>query len=146
MRSLISAASGALFGLGLLVSGMTDTAKVQGFLDLFGGWDPTLAFVLGGAVLPMVLVWRIAARRGVSASGEAFPPMPRQTLDARLLGGSVLFGAGWALAGFCPGPAIASLGWSGASGLTFVIAMAAGMIGLQAVERVRQRRAVFAAE
>lgn len=146
MRSLISAASGALFGLGLLVSGMTDTAKVQGFLDLFGDWDPTLAFVLGGAVLPMVLAWRIAARRGVSATGEAFPPMPRQTLDARLLGGSVLFGAGWALAGFCPGPALASLGWSGTGGLAFVVAMAAGMIGLQAVQRLRQHRAPVAAE
>ncbi|MCB1388062.1 MAG: hypothetical protein KDK12_02750 [Rhodobacteraceae bacterium] len=145
MRSWISAASGALFGLGLLASGMTDTAKVQGWLDLFGDWDPTLAFVLGGAVLPMMLAWRIAARRRTSAVGEAFPPMPRQTLDARLLGGSVLFGAGWALAGFCPGPAVASLGWSGAAGLTFVVAMAAGMIGLQAVQRVWQRRSAVTA-
>ena len=146
MRSAISAASGALFGLGLLVSGMTDTAKVQGWLDLFGAWDPTLAFVLGGAILPMLLAWRLAARRPVSAVGEPFPPAPRQTLDARLLGGSVLFGAGWALAGFCPGPALASLAWSGAGGLTFVLAMALGMIGLQAAQRVRLRRALVAAE
>ena len=145
MRSVISAASGALFGLGLLVSGMTDTAKVQGWLDLFGDWDPTLAFVLGGAILPMLVAWRVAARRPASAVGEPFPSMPRQTLDARLLGGSVLFGAGWALAGFCPGPAIASLAWSGLGGLTFVLAMALGMIGLQLVQRHVQRRAAVAA-
>lgn len=135
MRSWISAASGALFGLGLLVSGMTDTAKVQGFLDLAGNWDPTLAFVLGGAILPMIVAWRIAARRRSSAVGEPFPAMPAQTLDGRLLGGSVLFGAGWALAGFCPGPAVAALGWSGASGLTFVLAMLAGMLGLDWARR-----------
>lgn len=135
MRSWISAASGALFGLGLLVSGMTDTAKVQGFLDLAGNWDPTLAFVLGGAILPMALAWRLAARRRHSVTGEPFPPMPSQGIDGRLLGGSVLFGAGWALAGFCPGPAVAALGWSGASGLTFVLAMLAGMLGLDWARR-----------
>ncbi|WP_417627608.1 DUF6691 family protein [Pararhodobacter aggregans] len=135
MRSWISAASGALFGLGLLVSGMTDTAKVQGFLDLAGDWDPTLAFVLAGAILPMALAWRLAARRRRSVTGEPFPPMPSQGIDAPLLGGSVLFGAGWALAGFCPGPAVAALGWSGASGLTFVLAMLAGMLGLDWARR-----------
>lgn len=135
MRSVISAASGALFGLGLLVSGMTDTAKVQGWLDIAGDWDPTLAFVLGGAILPMLLAWRIAARRRTAISGEPIPAMPAQVIDTRLIGGSALFGAGWALAGFCPGPAIAALGWSGAGGLTFVLAMAGGMIALQAVER-----------
>ena len=128
MRLLISALSGALFGLGLLVSGMTDPSKVQGFLDLAGAWDPTLIFVLGGAILPMALAWRIAARRRTALDGSAFPPMPKQPIDARLLGGSVLFGAGWALAGFCPGPALASLGWSGSAGLTFTLAMAGGMI------------------
>ncbi|PTX00415.1 DUF6691 family protein [Pararhodobacter aggregans] len=135
MRPWISAASGALFGLGLLVSGMTDTAKVQGFLDLAGDWDPTLAFVLGGAILPMVLAWRLAARRPASVVGEPFPERPAAKIDAPLLGGSALFGAGWALAGFCPGPAVAALGWSGASGLTFVLAMLAGMLGLDWARR-----------
>lgn len=128
MRLVISALSGALFGLGLLVSGMTDPAKVQGFLDLAGAWDPTLIFVLGGAVLPMMLAWRIAARARRSLSGAAFPPAPASRIDARLVAGSVLFGAGWALAGFCPGPALASLGWSGVTGLSFTLAMAGGMI------------------
>lgn len=128
MRLFVSTLSGALFGLGLLVSGMTDPAKVQGFLDLAGAWDPTLIFVLGGAIVPMALAWRIAARRRTALDGSTFPPMPKQPIDARLLGGSVLFGAGWALAGFCPGPALASLGWSGASGFIFTLAMAGGMI------------------
>ncbi len=128
MRNLISAVSGGLFGLGLLISGMTDTAKVQGWLDLFGDWDPTLAFVLGGAILPMLLAWRIAARRKVSVTGVAFPTMPRQVIDGRLLAGSALFGAGWALAGFCPGPALASITWGGLGGLTFLLAMIGGMI------------------
>ncbi len=113
MRSVISAASGALFGLGLLVSGMTDTAKVQGWLDIAGDWDPTLAFVLGGAILPMLLAWRIAARRRTAISGEPIPAMPAQVIDTRLIGGSALFGAGWALAGFAP--ARRSPPWAGAA-------------------------------
>lgn len=135
MRLFVSSLSGALFGLGLLLSGMTDTAKVQGWLDIAGNWDPTLAFVLGGAILPMVLAWRIAARRRATIFGETIPPMPEQVIDARLLGGSALFGMGWALAGFCPGPAIAALAWSGLGGSAFVLAMITGMIGYQAVQR-----------
>lgn len=135
MRALVSAASGGLFGLGLLVSGMTDTAKVQGWLDVAGNWDPTLAFVLGGAILPMLLAWRIAARRGRAVLGDPIPERPAQVIDARLLGGSALFGSGWALAGFCPGPALASLGWSGIGGTVFVLAMAVGMIAWQAARR-----------
>jgi len=135
MRALVSAFAGGLFGLGLLVSGMTDTAKVQGWLDITGSWDPTLAFVLGGAILPMLVAWRIAARRKVAVLGTVIPPMPEQTLDARLTGGSVLFGGGWALAGFCPGPAIAALGWSGTGGAVFVLAMIGGMIAYQLVQR-----------
>lgn len=137
MRNLISAVSGGLFGLGLLISGMTDTAKVQGWLDLFGNWDPTLAFVLGGAILPMLLAWRIAARRKVSVVGEVFPAMPEPLIDSRLLTGSVLFGAGWALAGFCPGPAIASVTWGGVGGVVFLIAMIGGMLASQALGKRR---------
>lgn len=135
MRLLVSALSGALFGLGLLVSGMTDTAKVQGWLDLAGSWDPTLAFVLGGAMLPMLIAWRIAARRRRALSGDAFPALPEQVLDTRLLAGSALFGAGWALAGFCPGPAIAALGWSGLGGTVFALAMIAGMVAYALLPR-----------
>jgi uncharacterized membrane protein YedE/YeeE len=128
MRNLSAIFAGGLFGLGLLVSGMTDTAKVRAWLDITGDWDPTLAFVLGGAALPMIFVWRIAAKLKVSVSGTPMPPMPRQLIDARLVGGSSLFGIGWALSGFCPGPAIASASFGGSSGLIFIVSMVVGMI------------------
>ncbi|WP_323042381.1 DUF6691 family protein [Gemmobacter sp.] len=126
-RNLFAALAGGLFGLGLLLSGMTDTTKVQGWLDIFGAWDPTLAFVMGGAILPMAVAWRIAARRRVAVLGTALPGAPVQQLDARLITGSLLFGAGWGLAGLCPGPAIASIGFGGIGGLVFLLAMMAGM-------------------
>lgn len=135
MRTLVSVASGALFGLGLMLSGMTDTTKVQGWLDLFGDWDPTLAFVLGGALLPMLLAWRIAARRRTALSGAPFPAVPGLPIDRQLLAGSALFGVGWALAGFCPGPAIAALAWGGTGTTVFVLAMAGGMLAFNLVQR-----------
>jgi uncharacterized membrane protein YedE/YeeE len=125
---LIAFVAGALFGAGLLVSGMTDTLKVQGFLDLAGAWDPTLAFVMGGAILPMALAWRIAARRSASFLGQPLPDRPPVRLDAQLLWGSALFGAGWALVGFCPGPAIATLSFGGTGTIVFFISMVAGML------------------
>ena len=127
MRLLFSALSGALFGLGLLVSGMTDTTKVQGWLDLFGDWDPTLAFVLGGAVLPMTVAWAWMERRGSSLLGSPVPIPAKSDVDRPLVIGSMLFGAGWALVGLCPGPAMASLSYGGTSGVVFLIAMIAGM-------------------
>lgn len=126
-RNLFSALAGGLFGLGLLLSGMTDTTKVQGWLDIFGAWDPTLAFVMGGAILPMAVAWRIAARRRVAVLGTPLPAPPVQRLDARLITGSLLFGAGWGLAGLCPGPAMASISFGGIGGLVFLLAMMAGM-------------------
>ena len=128
MRLFCSLLAGALFGAGLLISGMVDTAKVQGFLDIFGAWNPTLAFVLGGAMLPMAVAWRVAAGRSTSALGTPFPQMPPARFDTRLIAGSVLFGMGWALVGFCPGPAFASLSFGGAGGLVFLIAMAVAML------------------
>lgn len=132
-RNLSALTSGALFGAGLLVSGMIDTAKVQGWLDVFGTWNPTLAFVLGGAVLPMVLVWRIADARGVSLLGTAIPARMPPVFDRKLILGSVLFGAGWALAGFCPGPALASFAIGGWGGALFLLAMVAGMVAAPAL-------------
>lgn len=129
MRLLYACLAGSIFGLGLMISGMTDTRKVQGWLDIFGAWDPTLAFVLGGAILPMLFAWRVAARRTSSVLGTPMPPKPAPLLDRRLLTGSALFGFGWALAGLCPGPALASLSYGGAEGLVFLAAMVAGMIG-----------------
>ena len=98
-RDLVAFLAGGLFGSGLLVSGMIDTRKVQGWLDFFGDWDPTLAFVLGGAVLPMLFVWRIAERRGVSLLGTPIPERTSAKLDRALITGSLMFGAGWGLAG-----------------------------------------------
>lgn len=129
MRRLgFSALAGGIFGAGLLLSGMTDTTRVQGWLDVFGDWDPTLAFVLGGAILPMALAWRVAARMYQPVLGGAFPEPPKREVGPHLVIGSVLFGMGWALAGLCPGPALASLGFGGWGGLVFLLAMAAAMV------------------
>lgn len=134
MRNIFAAFSGGLFGLGLLISGMTDTTRVQGWLDVFGDWDPTLAFVLGGAILPMAVAWRIAAGRAASALGTTLPGPPDPRLGHNLVVGSVLFGMGWGLAGLCPGPAMASLTFGGLGGVVFLLAMLAGML---AAPRVR---------
>ena len=132
-RILIAALSGGVFGAGLMVSGMTDTNKVQGWLDVFGAWDPTLAFVLGGAILPMLVAWQMTTRRAHSLVGDPFPAKPDPRLGHNLVIGSVLFGAGWGLVGLCPGPAIASLSWGGAGGITFLLAMIAGMLMAQPI-------------
>ncbi|MDF1716134.1 MAG: hypothetical protein P1U75_05610 [Antarcticimicrobium sp.] len=126
MRILLSLLAGSLFGGGLFVSGMTDTTKVQGWLDVFGNWDPTLAFVMGGAIIPMFFAWRLTEGRKPLVGG-AFPDLPRPELDHRLITGSVLFGMGWGLAGLCPGPAVASLTYNGVEGLLFMAAMLTGM-------------------
>lgn len=120
-------ASGALFGAGLTVSGMTDPARVRGFLDVFGRWDPTLVFVIGGAVIVMAIAWRIQSRMKSPLFGEQFSLPDRRDLDGRLIAGSALFGIGWGLAGLCPGPAVASLALSPLSVLPFLVAMLAGM-------------------
>ncbi|GHF49258.1 DUF6691 family protein [Seohaeicola zhoushanensis] len=126
MRILIALLAGGLFGSGLFISGMTDTTKVQGWLDVFGNWDPTLAFVMGGALIPMAIAWRFVPGRAPLVGG-AFPQPPAPEVDRRLVVGSVLFGVGWGLAGLCPGPAIASLSYGGTSGLVFMAAMLVGM-------------------
>jgi uncharacterized membrane protein YedE/YeeE len=128
MRVPVAALSGGLFGAGLYVSGMTDTTRVQGFLDILGPWDPTLAFVFAGALPPMAVAWRIAARRPAPLAGGRFPPPTGGRIGADLILGSVLFGIGWGLAGLCPGPAVASAGWGGSGGAIFLLAMLAGML------------------
>lgn len=120
--------AGGLFGAGLFISGMTDTTKVQGWLDVFGNWDPTLAFVMGGAMIPMAIAWLIRNRRVTSLVGTPLPPPPSTKIDGRLVTGSIMFGMGWGLAGLCPGPAIASLTYGGPGLYVFVAAMLAGMI------------------
>lgn len=120
-------ASGALFGAGLTISGMTDPARVRGFLDVFGRWDPTLVFVIGGAVFVMAIAWRIQARMKAPLFGAKFSLPDRSDFDGRLVAGSALFGIGWGIAGLCPGPAIASIALSPLSVLPFLLAMFAGM-------------------
>ncbi|MBU2982132.1 hypothetical protein KO498_09940 [Lentibacter algarum] len=127
MRLLIALFAGALFGSGLFISGMTDTAKVTGWLDIFGNWDPTLAFVLGGAILPMFVAWRFTKGRA-PLTAERFPTPSDAPVDRRLVIGSLMFGAGWGLSGLCPGPAMATLGYGGALHWLFFAAMLAGML------------------
>lgn len=127
MRNFYAFLAGSLFGTGLLISGMTNTQRVIGWLDVFGAWDPTLAFVLGGAILPMAAAWAYSKGRAPKLGGT-FPAPPEPRLGRNLVIGSMLFGAGWGLAGLCPGPAIASLSFGGIGGLTFVAFMTLGMI------------------
>lgn len=132
-------AVGLLFGLGLIVAGMTDPSKVIGFLDLAGAWDPSLAFVMGGAILVGLGAFAVAKKRTTSFLGGAMQ-LPKSTvIDRRLVLGSLLFGAGWGLAGFCPGPAIVSLGAGQSKAAVFVLAMVAGMAIFEWAERRRTR-------
>ncbi len=119
--------SGTIFGAGLSIGGMTDPARVRGFLDLFGDWDPTLAFVMGGAVAVMALAWLLQRRMQRPAFAERFVLPDRRDITPRLVGGSTLFGMGWGIAGLCPGPGFAALAIDPAPAAIFVAAMLAGM-------------------
>lgn len=119
--------SGALFGAGLTVGGMVDPQRVRHFLDIFGAWDPTLAFVMGGAVVVMAIAWRFQRTMAHPVFAEKWSLPDRSDLDARLILGSAIFGIGWGVAGICPGPAVASLALVPAKVLPFVAAMVAGM-------------------
>jgi uncharacterized membrane protein YedE/YeeE len=127
MTLAIALACGLLFGLGLIGAGMTDPAKVQGFLDLAGAWDPSLGLVMGGAIAVGVVAFALAMRRERAWSGApmAWPTATR--VDARLVAGGALFGIGWGLAGYCPGPALVALGAGTSAAGWFVPAMLAGM-------------------
>ena len=118
--------AGALFGLGLAVSGMTDPDKVLNFLDIAGRWDPSLALVMGGALAVAVPGFAWVRRRDVAFTGGAIPPKPAPRFDTRLLVGSVLFGVGWGIAGYCPGPALANLAHGALEPMVFVLALLAG--------------------
>ena len=127
MMTLASLLAGLVFGLGLIVSGMADPAKVLGFLDLAGAWDPSLAFVMGGAVGVGLVAFFVARRRRVSLLGAPMQLPAARGIDRRLVGGSLLFGIGWGVAGFCPGPALVALGMGSVKALLFVAAMLVGM-------------------
>lgn len=135
MQILISFIVGLVFGVGLIVGGMTNPAKVQGFLDLAGNWDPSLGLVMGGAVLVGVLAFRFASRRQRSLLGEQMRLPTARQIDRRLVLGGLAFGVGWGLAGYCPGPALASLALGGKP-LIFSAAMVAGMVIFELLERL----------
>jgi len=128
MVQIAAFAAGLVFGLGLLVSGMADPTKVLGFLDVAGRWDPSLLLVMGGAVLVGLFAFRLAHARALSVLGLPMRlPSDRRTVDHRLVVGGLLFGVGWGLAGFCPGPALVALGMGNMKAAVFVAAMLAGM-------------------
>ena len=138
MLAFTSLLAGLVFGIGLILSGMANPAKVLGFLDLSGRWNPSLALVMGGAVAVSGVAFFIARRRSVSLLGATLTlPLARQ-IDRRLVMGSALFGIGWGIAGFCPGPALVGLGMGEAKALVFVVAMLAGMGLFELFEWKRQ--------
>ena len=128
MGNLFGFISGLVFGIGLILAGMADPLKVKGFLDLAGAWDPSLALVMGGAIALGVVAFALAKRRELSWTGTQMEIPTNRTIDTRLILGGVLFGAGWGIGGFCPGPALVALGSGmGAAGI-FVVAMLVGMV------------------
>lgn len=137
MKNLTALLAGLIFGLGLILSGMTDPHKVLGFLDIAGLWDPSLAFVMGGAVSVTAVAFAVARRRQSTAYAMA---LPTTGIDRSLVLGALIFGVGWGLAGICPGPAIVLVGSGAIEGWIFALGMAAGMLGFSLLERCLRRR------
>ncbi len=140
-RNVIAFLSGVLFAVGLAFSGMTQPAKVIGFLDFFGSWDPSLMFVMGGAIMVYLPLARLVQRRAAPLLDDVFRLPTRREIEPRLLVGAGLFGIGWGIAGYCPGPGIASVGSGSAAALVFVLAMATGMAAFHALEALARQRA-----
>lgn len=135
LDTLSSLIVGLIFGIGLILAGMTNPAKVIGFLDITGTWDPSLAFVMGGAILVAIVAFRFAKKRTINFLGGAMRMPTSDMIDKRLVIGSLLFGAGWGMAGFCPGPALTSIGTGNPKAVIFVIAMIVGMAIFELVDR-----------
>ena len=135
--ALSSFVAGLVFGLGLIVSGMANPAKVLGFLDLAGAWDPSLAAVMAGAVAVGVVAFAVAGKRTATLLGTPMALPSARGIDRRLVLGSLAFGVGWGLVGFCPGPALVALGAGKVKALAFVVAMLAGMLIFELAERAR---------
>ena len=141
MLGLTSLLVGLVFGLGLIVSGMANPGKVLGFLDLAGHWDPSLAFVMGGAIAVGAVAFFVARKRTVSLLGAEMKLPVARHIDRRLIVGSALFGIGWGIAGFCPGPGFVALGMGETKAVVFVAAMLAGMAVFELLEH---RKRTFA--
>lgn len=144
LRILMALAAGLVFGLGLTVSQMINPAKVIAFLDVAGNWDPSLAFVMAGAIAVAAVGFALGKRRRAPICAPAFARSMKRSVDGRLVVGSTLFGTGWGLAGYCPGPALASLAFGGMSTLVFVAAMPAGMAMSAAADKLLSSRAQLA--
>ena len=139
-QKLVALSAGALFAAGLSLSGMTQPAKVQGFLDVTGQWDASLAFVMVGAIGVHAVLLRLIGRRQAPVFMPTFQPRPARVIDGQLLLGSAIFGLGWGLAGYCPGPAFVAAGGASPNALVFLVAMTAGML----VHRVVHQRTKLA--
>ena len=135
MKGLAALFCGTLFGIGLAMSGMTDTAKVLGFLDLFGDWVPDLMFVMGGAVCVTLVAFRFILKRDRALLGDVMSLPSKSAIDGRLLAGAAIFGIGWGVYGYCPGPAISALGYMETNTVVFVVTMLVGMAIANLVER-----------
>lgn len=139
-NNVVGFAAGLLFAVGLAVSGMTQPSKVVGFLDFFGNWDPSLMLVMGGAITVHLVLFRLILKRKSPLFAESFQIPSRRDLTPQLIGGSALFGIGWGLGGFCPGPGLASFPTFGLEALTFVGTMTLGMFAYQIFERARSKK------
>ncbi len=135
LSRLAEFAVGLVFGLGLMFSGMTDPGKVIGFLDLFGSWDPSLALVMGGAIMVGFFAFAVAKKRTTTFLGGVLRFPTSFDIDKKLIIGSLIFGTGWGLAGFCPGPALVSMADGQPKALIFVVAMLVGMVGFELMDR-----------
>ncbi len=132
---LVEFAVGLLFGIGLMFSGMTDPSKVIGFLDVFGTWDPSLALVMGGAIMVGFFAFTVAKKRTTTFLGGVMRFPTNTDIDKKLVIGSLMFGAGWGLAGFCPGPALVSMADGQPKALLFVVTMLVGMVAFELMDR-----------
>ena len=146
MATLVAFLAGLTFGIGLIVAGMTNPAKILGFLDIAGTWDPSLALVMVGAIAVGLIAFTIARRRTMSALGLPMQLPTAGTIDFRLVAGSLVFGMGWGLAGFCPGPAIVAVGAGYGKAAVFVAAMLVGMVAFELIERRRSSANVAEAQ
>ena len=135
MKNVLALISGLVFGFGLILSGMANPAKVIGFLDLAGSWDPSLAFVMGGAIAIGFFAFKYAETRDTTLLGEELNLPRNNTIDKRLIGGSLVFGAGWGLGGFCPGPGLVSLGMGYSGGIIFALSMVVGMLAFELIQK-----------
>jgi uncharacterized membrane protein YedE/YeeE len=142
-EAVISLISGILFGAGLGLSGMLDPSRVRGFLNIFETWDPTLAFVMGGATLIMAFAWFLKSRLQAPIFSPHFDLPRNKVIDRRLIGGSILFGLGWGIAGLCPGPAIASFAINPSQAIVFTLAMAAGMAAFKVIDGYDMKKMVI---